>query len=53
MTFIPQRLLTVLQPILSQTTSVLDEGSKVVIDSDDQYEVGPTPRRVSFSQSLA
>ncbi|KAF4611401.1 hypothetical protein D9613_004172 [Agrocybe pediades] len=32
-----------LGPILSQATSVLDEGSKAVIDSDDQYEVFNNP----------
>ena len=28
-----------LQPILKQVTEVLTEGSKAVIDTDDQYEV--------------
>ncbi|KIM47583.1 hypothetical protein M413DRAFT_203701 [Hebeloma cylindrosporum] len=41
-----------LGPILSQTTSVIDEGSKVVIDSDDQYEVFDNPNAHDPSHSL-
>ena len=33
--------LTISQPILKQVTTVLTEGSKAVIDTDDQYQVCP------------
>ncbi|ETW86830.1 hypothetical protein HETIRDRAFT_121390 [Heterobasidion irregulare TC 32-1] len=41
-----------LTPILKQTTDVLGEGSKAVIDSDDQYEVFNDPRASDPSHSL-
>ncbi|PPQ99587.1 hypothetical protein CVT24_005166 [Panaeolus cyanescens] len=39
-------------PILMQTTSVLDEGSKAVIDNDDQYEVFNNPHAHDPSHSM-
>ncbi|KAJ7144853.1 Het-C-domain-containing protein [Mycena crocata] len=39
-------------PILQQATGVLGEGSKAVIDSDDQYEVFENPRASDPSHSL-
>uniref|UniRef100_A0A8H7XZN1 Heterokaryon incompatibility Het-C n=1 Tax=Psilocybe cubensis TaxID=181762 RepID=A0A8H7XZN1_PSICU len=39
-------------PILSQATSVLDEGSKAVIDNEDQYEVFDNPDAHDPSHSL-
>ncbi|EAU92260.1 heterokaryon incompatibility protein HET-C [Coprinopsis cinerea okayama7 len=41
-----------LTPILAQATSVLDEGSKAVIDSEDQYEVFDNPDAHDPSHSL-
>ncbi|KAF5392598.1 hypothetical protein D9757_002270 [Collybiopsis confluens] len=41
-----------LTPILSQATSVLGEGSKAVIASDDQYEVFDDPHASDPSHSL-
>ncbi|KAK7686586.1 hypothetical protein QCA50_010186 [Cerrena zonata] len=41
-----------LTPILQQVTSVLGEGSKAVIDSDDQYEVFNNPNASDPSHSL-
>ncbi|KAH9486345.1 hypothetical protein JR316_0000409 [Psilocybe cubensis] len=41
-----------LGPILTQATAVLDEGSKAVIDNDDQYEVFNNPRAHDPSHSL-
>ena len=34
------------QPIVRQATGVLDEGSKAVIDNDDQFEVTLVPSRL-------
>jgi len=39
-------------PIMQQTTGVLDEGSKSVIDSEDQYEVFTNPNASDPSHSL-
>lgn len=39
-------------PILMQATSALDEGSKVVIDNDDQYEVFNNPEASDPSHSM-
>ncbi|KAJ7146223.1 heterokaryon incompatibility protein Het-C-domain-containing protein [Mycena epipterygia] len=39
-------------PILQQATSVLGEGSKAVINSEDQYEVFDNPRASDPSHSL-
>lgn len=41
-----------LQPILKQVTAVLMEGSKAVIDSDDQYQVFDDPNASDPSHSL-
>ncbi|KAI0830771.1 heterokaryon incompatibility protein Het-C-domain-containing protein [Trametes gibbosa] len=41
-----------LTPILKQVTDVLMEGSKAVIDSDDQYQVFDDPRASDPSHSL-
>ncbi|KAJ4002175.1 Het-C-domain-containing protein [Lentinula boryana] len=41
-----------LTPILTQATSVLGEGSKAVIDTDDQYEVFNNPDSSDPSHSL-
>ncbi|KAF9041808.1 heterokaryon incompatibility Het-C [Hymenopellis radicata] len=41
-----------LTPILSQTTAILGEGSKAIIDSDDQYEVFDNPVASDPSHSL-
>ncbi|KAJ3901562.1 Het-C-domain-containing protein [Lentinula edodes] len=41
-----------LKPILTQATSVLGEGSKAVIDTDDQYEVFDNPDASDPSHSL-
>ncbi|KAF8167442.1 heterokaryon incompatibility protein Het-C-domain-containing protein [Crassisporium funariophilum] len=41
-----------LGPILTQATSALDEGSKAVIDNDDQYEVFDNPNAHDPSHSL-
>ncbi|PBK73910.1 heterokaryon incompatibility Het-C [Armillaria solidipes] len=41
-----------LTPILSQVTTVLGEGSKAVIDSDDQYEVFNNPDASDPSHSI-
>ncbi|KAG7099815.1 hypothetical protein E1B28_001626 [Marasmius oreades] len=41
-----------LTPILEQATGVLGEGSKAVIDSDDQYEVFNNPRASDPSHSM-
>ncbi|KAH9858257.1 heterokaryon incompatibility protein Het-C-domain-containing protein [Lenzites betulinus] len=41
-----------LTPILKQVTDVLSEGSKAVIDSDDQYEVFDDPNASDPSHSL-
>ncbi|KAJ3810678.1 Het-C-domain-containing protein [Lentinula aff. lateritia] len=41
-----------LTPILTQATSVLGEGSKAVIDTDDQYEVFENPDASDPSHSL-
>ncbi|KAF7302983.1 Heterokaryon incompatibility protein het-c [Mycena kentingensis (nom. inval.)] len=41
-----------LTPILQQATSALGEGSKAVIDQDDQYEVFNNPRASDPSHSL-
>ncbi|KAJ3922038.1 Het-C-domain-containing protein [Lentinula edodes] len=41
-----------LTPILTQATSVLGEGSKAVIDTDDQYEVFDNPDASDPSHSL-
>ncbi|KAH6912796.1 heterokaryon incompatibility Het-C [Coprinopsis sp. MPI-PUGE-AT-0042] len=41
-----------LTPILTQATSALDEGSKVVIDNDDQYEVFNNPEASDPSHSM-
>ncbi|CAA7264748.1 unnamed protein product [Cyclocybe aegerita] len=41
-----------LGPILTQATSALDEGSKAVIDNDDQYEVFNNPNAHDPSHSL-
>ncbi|KAL0066565.1 hypothetical protein AAF712_006368 [Marasmius tenuissimus] len=41
-----------LTPILTQATSALGEGSKAVIDSDDQYEVFNNPRASDPSHSI-
>ncbi|KAI0274933.1 heterokaryon incompatibility Het-C [Gloeopeniophorella convolvens] len=41
-----------LSPILQNATSVLGEGSKAVIDSEDQYEVFDNPRASDPSHSL-
>ncbi|KAK7058606.1 hypothetical protein VNI00_002242 [Paramarasmius palmivorus] len=41
-----------LTPILTQATSVLGEGSKAVIDSDDQYQVFDDPNASDPSHSL-
>ncbi|KAA1471379.1 Het-C-domain-containing protein [Dentipellis sp. KUC8613] len=41
-----------LTPILTEATEVLGEGSKAVIDSDDQYEVFNNPRASDPSHSL-
>ncbi|GJE86244.1 heterokaryon incompatibility protein Het-C domain-containing protein [Phanerochaete sordida] len=41
-----------LTPVLQQVTAVLSEGSKAVIDSDDQYEVFDNPDASDPSHSL-
>ncbi|KAL0580689.1 hypothetical protein V5O48_001330 [Marasmius crinis-equi] len=41
-----------LTPILKQATDALGEGSKAVIDSDDQYEVFNNPRASDPSHSI-
>ncbi|TFL06149.1 heterokaryon incompatibility protein Het-C-domain-containing protein [Pterulicium gracile] len=41
-----------LTPILKQATANLDEGSKAVIDNDDQYEVFNNPRASDPSHSM-
>ncbi|KAI0323073.1 heterokaryon incompatibility protein Het-C-domain-containing protein [Amylostereum chailletii] len=41
-----------INPILKQVTDVLGEGSKAVIDTDDQYEVFNDPRASDPSHSL-
>jgi hypothetical protein len=41
-----------LSPILKEATCTLSEGSKVVIDSDDQYEVFNKPNASDPSHSL-
>jgi hypothetical protein len=40
------------QPILKEATSTLSEGSKVVINSEDQYEVFNNPNASDPSHSL-
>jgi hypothetical protein len=40
------------KPILEQATGALGEGSKAVIDSDDQYEVFNNPRASDPSHSM-